>query len=188
MAGSVDDLLKQYAELSRLPPAKDTIAPLNKVKELLGEAGARAKLAETYGPGRIRYVDVPIRGTKGPPVLDILYELDSGELILVESKYGESLLGRTRDRRVYRVGVSQGQVVKTPLPLKRQVEQLDANWVKDRIAEIEKKDPELAGRLREAVKKDQLKILEVRTEVDETGARLTSDITEHTERVREQMR
>jgi hypothetical protein len=183
---TVDDLLKEYATLSRLPADKVDIGRLNKVKELLGEAGAEAEVARKYGPGKIRHVSVPRRGTSGAQILDILYELENGELVLVESKYGESLLGRTLDRHVYVVGVSEGKAVRTQLPLKRQVKQLDHLWIKDRIAEIERQDPALAKRLQNAVDKEQLKVLEVRTEVDQSGSRLTSEITDHSERIREQ--
>jgi hypothetical protein len=184
---ALDDLLKEYLALNSLPENKVDIARFNKVKELLGEAGAQLEVANKYGPGRLKHVSVPRRGTKGAQILDILYELDDGRLVLVESKYGGSLLGRTTDRHVYLVSP---RGVKTPLSLKRQVEQLDAAWIKDRIAEIETKDPALAQRLREAVEKEQLGVLEVRTavDVDQAGARLRSDITDHTERFGEQAR
>lgn len=183
----LDDLLKEYLALSSLPNDKVDVARFNKVKELLGEAGAELEVAKKYGPGKLKNVSVPQRGTKGPQILDILYELDDGRLVLVESKYGGSLLGRTNDRYVYLVS-ERGAM--TPLPLKRQVEQLDALWIKDRIAEIEKKNPTLARRLREAVEKEQLGVLEVRTtvDVDQAGAQLRSDITDHTERFRDQAR
>jgi flagellar biosynthesis GTPase FlhF len=184
---AIDDLLKEYLALSSLPEAKVDVARFNKVKELLGEAGAQLEVAKKYGPGRLKHVSVPRRGTKGAQIFDLLYELDDGRLVMVESKYGGSLLGRTTDRHVYVVS-ERGAM--TPLPLKKQVEQLDALWIKDRIAEIETKDPALAQRLRDAVEKERLGVLEVRTavDVDQAGARLRSDLTDHTERFREQAR
>lgn len=182
----LDDLLKQLAALSRQRPSGTDLGRLNKVKELLGEAGARAEVAKKFGAGRVTHVGAPRRGPKGAPILDLLYELDSGELVLVEAKYGESLLGRTVDRHVYVVGVSEGKAVRTPLPLKRQVTQLDAHWVEDRIAEIERTDPALAERLRNAVKNKQLRVLEVRSKANQSGTGLINEIIDHTDKLRAQ--
>ena len=187
----VEQLVKEYLALSALAPEKVDIARLNKVKELLGEAGAEREVANKYRRKILTQVSVPRRGSAGAQILDILYRLDDGTFVLVEAKGWGSQLGRTNDRHVYRVGVAGGQVERTPLPLKRQIQQLDALWITDRFAEIEKTDPALANRLRDAVRDGQLHVLEVRTTLVVDGAggtRLASEITDHTDRFREQAR
>ena len=176
-----DELVQEYWTLSASTQDKATGARLNKVRELLGEEGARLATINKYGSAaRTPPVVVPRRGAKGAPILDLLFELEDGRFVLVESKYGTAPLGRVQDRHVKLVSVSGGKVTMTPLPLKEQVEQLSPLWVKDRIAEIAKQDAALAKRLKEAVDQGQLLILEIRTTLNADGT-LASDIAERTE-------
>ncbi|MDQ3902798.1 MAG: hypothetical protein M3247_03965 [Thermoproteota archaeon] len=182
---SLDDLIKEYLDLSKLPGQKVDVGRFNKVKELLGEMGADLEVSRRYGQSGFKKLIVPRRGDKGAYIIDILYELEGGQLIWVESKFGSSQLGRTIDRHTFLVG-SGGKL--TPLPLQRQTEQLDAQWIKDRINEIKKKDPALAKRLEDAVNKEQLAVLEVRTTMAENavGGHLESNITDRSEQFRQQ--
>src|SRR5215207_20458 len=91
----LDDLLKELEELSKQPPSKITRGRLQKVKELIGEVGAREEVARIYGSNRLTHVSVPRRGKEGALVLDLLFRLDDGQLVLVEAKYGVSQMGRT---------------------------------------------------------------------------------------------
>lgn len=180
---TLDELLKEYQKWNSLPPSQVDIGEFNKVKELIGEAAARAEVSKKYGASTLKYVSVPRRGTEGAPILDLLFELDTGEEVLVEAKFGTSLLGRTNDRRVFLV---DGDQLKQ-LPLQRQVEQLEVIWTKDRAAEIGKTDPELAKKLIENIKNQKLHILEVRTKVEITKGKppeLSSQINDHTEKFR----
>jgi hypothetical protein len=174
-----DELVKEYWTLSAsADDTPTTVGRFNKVKELLGEEGAKLATVQKYG-GAVRGgpVLVPRRGPKGAPLLDLLFELDDGSFVLVESKYGTSQLGRVHDRHVKMVS-SSGKT--TPLTLKGQVEQLSPLWVKDRIAEIAKQDAALAKRLQEAVKNGELHILEVRTTLKSDGT-LASEVIDRTE-------
>jgi hypothetical protein len=187
---NLKELLTELEHLSKQPPGNVNLGRLTKVKELLGEVGAHREVTRIYGSSRLRHVsDVPRRGEKGAFILDLLFELDDGQLVLVEAKYGGSQMGRTADRRTFLVTTSKDTVEKIPLHLKRQIEQLDALWIKDRIKEIAKTNAPLAQALREAVDGERLKVLEVRSRVDlETGRPpvLASQTTDHTDRLREQ--
>lgn len=183
----VDELLEALDALSKQPQTKATRGRLTKLKEWLGEAGAEREVAGIYGSHRLRSeVSVPRRGKRGTVILDLLYQLDSGQFVLVEAKYGVSQAGRTNDTRTFLVEASKNKVKKVPLPLKRQIEQLDALWIKDRIEEIAKNNKALAKALREAIGGERLIVLEVRSRVDPGTGQLTSQVTDHTERFREQ--
>lgn len=144
---TLDELLKEYQKWNSLPSSQVDIRKFNKIKELIGEAAATAEVSKKYGSSTLKYVSVPER-SEGTPILDLVFELDTGEMVLVEAKFGTSLLGRTNDRRVFLVdpGKLKPENLK-PLPLQRQVEQLEVQWTKDRIAEIKKWEPELATKL-----------------------------------------
>jgi hypothetical protein len=174
---SFNELVKEYWTLSASGHDKTTIAKLKKVKELLGEEGARLAALSKYGSAIRTPIVVPRRGAKGASILDMLFELEDGRFVLVESKYGTAQLGRVQDRHVKMVSPS-GKV--TPLPLTRQVEQLSPLWVKDRIKEIARQDEALALRLELAVEKGELHILEIRTRLEPDGT-LASEITDRTE-------
>ena len=174
---SFEELVKEYWALSASGHDKSTSARLNKVRELLGEEGARLAALAKYGAAVRNPVVVPRRGLKGAPILDLLFELEDGGFVLVESKYGTSQLGRVQDRHVKLVS-SSGQT--TPLRLKNQVEQLSPLWVKDRITEIAKHDAALAERLTAAVEKGELRILEIRTNLQADGT-LASEIADRTD-------
>ena len=179
---ALDELLKEYQKWNSLPSSQVDISKFNKIKELIGEAAARAEVSTKYGASTLKYVSVPERYA-GTPILDLLFELDTGELVLVEAKFGTSLLGRTNDRRVFLV---DGDKLRQ-LPLQRQVEQLEVIWTKDRIAEIGKLDPELAKKLSQAIDSQKLHILELRTRVEIAKGKplqLSSQSNDHTERFR----
>src|SRR5579871_408300 len=109
---ALDELLKEYQKWNSLPSNQVDIRKFNKIKELIGEAAARGEVSTRYGGSTLKYVSVPER-YEGTPILDLLFELDTGELVLVEAKFGTSLLGRTNDRRVFLVEADKLK----PLPL-----------------------------------------------------------------------
>ena len=184
---TLDELLKEYQKWNSLPSSQVDIRKFNKIKELIGEAAATAEVSKKYGSSTLKYVSVPER-SEGTPILDLVFELDTGEMVLVEAKFGTSLLGRTNDRRVFLVdpGKLKPENLK-PLPLQRQVEQLEVQWTKDRIAEIKKTEPELATKLENIKNQNKLHILEVRTKVEIAKGKppeLSSQINDHTEKFR----
>lgn len=178
-----DELVREYWELNARAGDRSIVGRFNKVKELLGEEGARTSAMSAFKVTQSHLVAVPVRNNK-VPILDLLYELDDGSFVLLEAKYDQSQLGRTNDRRTFLVGVEGGQVKQTPLVLKDQVEQLSPQWVKQRIDEIAKHDAALADRLRKAADSDKLHILEVRSRLEADG-RLSSVTTDRTREYRE---
>ena len=118
-----DNLVKEYWELNARAGDRTIVGRFNKVKELLGEAGARSSAMSAFKVTDAHLVNVPVRNNK-VPILDLLYELEDGQFVLLEAKYDMSQLGRTNDKRVFKVGVEGGKVQRTPLVLKEQVEQL----------------------------------------------------------------
>src|SRR4051794_12737979 len=58
----------------------------NKLKESIGEYGARRHVERTFGSQIKTELVVPRRGVQGPPVLDIVYELVDGRIVVIEAK------------------------------------------------------------------------------------------------------
>jgi hypothetical protein len=189
-----EELLRRYLEYdARADPAEQ--AAFNKIKEELGEQLADRAIAEKYGE-RAKARAVPRRGEKGAPMLDRLFELDperavyavEGELVVVESKFAQSELGRTNFTRRFLVEPSGSMV---PVPLKKQVTQLDADWMRARIREIAgheraagvAESESLAGMLDRAAQEGRLRVLEIRSDVVVENGRIvgvTHQTIDHT--------
>jgi hypothetical protein len=187
----LDELLKELVHLSSQPSHKVDSNRLTKVKELIGEVGASEEIARRFGSSQPPRLRVPRRGERGTVILDLLFQLDDGQLVLVEAKFGISTMGRTKDwRGISLVEVSQGKINQTRLPLREQIEQLDAEWIKARIKEIAKHDKGLADALQDALDGDRLKVLEMRSRLDlgsgQPPALSRPQVTDHTELIQEQ--
>jgi hypothetical protein len=181
----LDDLLAEYRRLLSLPASAANPALLNPLRERIGEAAADLAIHERYGSQVKRKLVIPRRGTTGPTILDIAYELQNRELIVVESKFGGSLKGFVADRRVF--AASEAGAAEQ-LILKQQIEQLDPVWVKDRIREIRGKDHRLANQLDSAFERLKLNVVEVRTTphvVDGRLAGVDTEIIDETARINE---
>ncbi|MCO5963689.1 hypothetical protein [Sinorhizobium meliloti] len=184
----LDEFLNELGSLSRQPRATVDRGRLNKVKELIGEVGGHDEIFRKFGADRLRMLSPP-RRAGGVIILDFLFELDDGQFVIVEAKYGESQAGRSKFKRASIVSVSQGKVMQAPLPLKEQLEQLDAMWIRERIDEIEKHDEPLGKALRKAFAEEKVQVFEARTRVELTpGQRraLTTQLTDHTQTIRTQ--
>src|SRR5690348_2918442 len=102
-----DELVREYWELEARAGDKTILGRFNKVKELLGEEGARNAAMSAFKVTEAHLVPVPVRNNK-VPILDLLYQLDDGSFVLLEAKYDRSLLGRSNDKRTFRVDVHGG--------------------------------------------------------------------------------
>jgi hypothetical protein len=117
-----------------------------KLKEHVGEYGARRYVEGKYGPNIKAEIKIPVRGTMGPEILDRGYELKNGRVVVIEAKYDQSTLGRT-GRTVFEASeAGVERVVLKP----NTVKQFSPEWFQDRITEIRKTNPRLANRLKRA--------------------------------------
>jgi hypothetical protein len=133
----------------------------NKIAEQIGELCADQKINELFSSRVKSALAIPRRGEEGVVILDLVYELEGGAIVLVESKFGTSQRGKlvqTMFAADDEVGAAQ------VLKVEDGITQLEGRWIRDRIAEIRKKDYLLADRLDATWKNFNLKVLEVRTE------------------------
>lgn len=193
----MEELLLEYFEFSSRDVAGDGLngAEKNrfkKVKELLGELFADGAMDHKVGSVQ-RARGVFIRGTKGPPIFDRVYDLGDdlsllvGEehVAIVDAKFGHWPRSRTNLNQSYLVTTKGGRVQKIPLPQKKQVRQLEAPWIRDRIKELARAEDKAAGagtasyslsaRLKRAADSGKLQIYEIRTTI-ELGADAVPDI------------
>lgn len=182
MAGkSIEELLGDYVAFgSRNDPSE--IAQFNKVKELLGEAFADIAMDHKFGGQAEAARGVLNRGTKGPPIFDRVYELGDDRFLLtgdeamvvIDAKFGQSPLSYTNLNHSYLVPPKGERI---PLPQKRQVRQLEADWIKDRIKELGRAEEKamkgapvaensLAARLKRAAERGKMQVYEVRTTIE----------------------
>lgn len=186
--GDIKQLLGELETLASLPRDKVDIGRLTKVKELIGEVGGQEGLIRHFGASRLKLLTVPRRGND-VIILDLVFELDDGQFVIVEAKYGVSQAGRSIAKKTSLVSISKGVIQKTPLPLKGQLEQLDAAWIKERIGEIGQHDVDLSKALKKAFDSDRVQILETRTRVDMSHGKapnVQTQLTDHTSAVRKE--
>lgn len=143
----VQKLLKESRKLLSRPHGNLD----NSIKENIGEFGARRYIRQKYGEEILRETRVPRRG-KGAPILDLVYELKSGKIIVIEAKYqktkispetGKALapsvpLGKT-NRVIF--GVSEiGEIA--PISQKNKLKQFSPQWFQNRLDELAKRKGE----------------------------------------------
>ncbi len=152
-------------ELERLL-AEWLASPYDNIKksigEKIGELCADIKVKEMYA-GRIKKVLViPRRGEKGAVILDIAYELDKDEVLLIESKFNTAKKGKVYQNIFEADDVTGTGAVET-IKLEDQVTQLEGPWLQDRITEIRRQDNRLANKLSTAWEKSKLRVHEINT-------------------------
>jgi hypothetical protein len=201
---SFEDLLVEYVGYARRDDPAE-IAGFNKVKEQIGEHLVDLAVQTKYGGGAAIERAVPRRGAKGPPVLDKVYELapgkylgvsEEGYMILAEAKFNTSELGRSNFNRRFLVETERSApsgavgAKMTPAPARKQMEQLDADWVRARIKEIARRESltaaeteSLAELLQTAAREEKLIVLEVRSNILMEAGKLEGvsvEIVDHT--------
>lgn len=183
----LEDLLSEYQRLSLLDETKAIRKELNKIAERIGELNAdlyvNQKAEELFNSKIKERVVIPRRGTRGVSILDLAYELENGDLLIVEAKFNLSLRGKVIEEvfaaedissKITRVEGKQkieGEGV-TKLSLREQVEQLDSPWVQGRIRELREKNFRLANKFNSALFAEKLHILEIRTIPDIVDGKL----------------
>lgn len=76
---------------------KEVQKQLNKVGERIGELNAELYIEKTYNTAIKQKVQIPRRGTEGVVILDLVYELENREIIVIEAKFNLSLRGMSKD-------------------------------------------------------------------------------------------
>lgn len=157
-----DNLIAEYEKLYfAQKKSKTLLTKLNKISENIAEYIADIEVQNKFGALFKREVKVPVRGVKGAPVFDKLYELTNGDFVIIEAKFQYSPRGRVNEQ-VYRASPS-GEVEE--IFLRGETEQLSGKWVSDRITEIHKHNSPLANKLRRAVEQGKLHVIEYRADV-----------------------
>lgn len=142
---NADELDKARGIASYHPDAR-----LRQSTGLVGETAARDWVHRTYG-SRAKPVTVLRRGTRGAPILDLVFEIGKGEYLVIEAKGnlsgepGKVSLGRTR-RRVWRSGPRGMRKTRGP----KDIEQFSPRWFERRLEELRNRSPagrKLANRL-----------------------------------------
>lgn len=133
-----------------------------KIKESIGEFGSRNYVERMYGREIKTEIDIPFRGSKGPQILDQVFELENGKFVVVESKYGSSRLSKT-NQTIFAVDENG---IANPLTKVRSIKQFSPQWFQDRIKEIRKKNHRLANKLDQAWQRGEIDALEVHVDVE----------------------
>ena len=153
-----------------------------KIKESVGEYHARQYLQRVYGEELGQEVSLPKRGSrrgrgaKGPPILDLAFELRDGTPLVIEVKYGQSKLGRTSSERFE--ASETGEITRRVTP--RGTEQFSPDWFRARLNELAAKGGRstiLANRMREHWEQGRIQALVLR--VDQAGNVQAESRTEH---------
>ena len=165
----INNLIKQWLTASNESNTKNILA------EKIGEYYAKIKVNKLY-PQNKGFITIPTRGSKGAPVLDIVYELENGEILIVESKFNTSQLGKV-NREIFAASES-GEIA--PLTLKAAGRQLDEYWLQDRIREIRKTNKRLANKLSRAWTDGKLKVLKLQTILNVESGEFVVKVTDVT--------
>ena len=155
----------------------------NKLGEKIAELCAHAKLEEIYGTKLKAALIIPRRGKEGTIILDIVYEMQDGDIIIAESKFNLSKRGKV-NQVIYGADDEIGAALR--MTVEDAVTQLEGQWVKDRIDEIGKKNSRLAIKMRSAWDNFKLKVVEIRTIPEVNGGKATISeiiVTDETENV-----
>jgi hypothetical protein len=140
--------------IDRYPKSK-----YNKITELAGEQAARDHINRTYRNRILQEIDVPRRGA-GPPILDLLFELDNGEFVVVEAKGATADLGKTMTDVFEATPEGESRFLGRAL----KEEQFSPGWFAKRLKELEKKGRPgklLAARLNQAWRNGKITALQI---------------------------
>lgn len=133
----------------------------NKIKEQIGEFGARKYVERVYGSSIKSEIDIPIRGRRGPSILDITWELKSKKIVVVEAKYDKSTLGRTMQIKFGGDSAGVIQIIKT----QKKTLQFSPEWFQDRITELRRKGHHrVANKLDQAWRNGDIIALKIQTD------------------------
>lgn len=115
------------------------ISRRNLSAEAIGDSAAVRYVRNNFDV--VKEIEVPRRGFHGAPVLDRLFVLGDGSVLIVEAKSPGSQLGRTNDRVfIGSKAGSGGRVASRKQP--KVVEQMSPRWLEQRLAEL--RNPKLA--------------------------------------------
>ncbi len=154
MGDELDKLLAQWMSASNEGNAKNILG------EKIAELCAHDKLEKVYGSRLKSALIIPRRGDEGAVILDIVYELQEGDIIIAESKFNLSKRGKLK-QKIFALDDTVGAA--EVWNLEGGITQLDGRWVMDRIKEIEKQDARLARKIRTALEDFKLQVVEIRT-------------------------
>ena len=119
----VNKLLTEWLTATDVHNAK------NKLGEKIAELCAHAKLEEIYGTKLKAALIIPRRGKEGTIILDIVYEMQDGDIIIAESKFNLSKRGKV-NQVIYGADDEIGAALR--MTVEDAVTQLEGQWVKDR--------------------------------------------------------
>lgn len=150
---TLEELILAYQKLSYLPEI---------AAEAVGVAAAEAAIERKYQGTIVKRLLIPIRGTEGPPIFDLVYEFKNGQVAIVECKFNTSRRGMVNEL-IFGADDISGSGAVEKLVLKGQVKQLDPRWIQQRINEVAEYEITLANKIGTAFQADKLIVLEART-------------------------
>jgi len=144
----------------------------SKLREAAGEYRARKWAINEYVPkrypgiGRVQptEISVPIRGKKGPAILDLVFEVEGDRFFVLEVKFNKSRLAQGRRK------------------------QFSPSWFMDRLDELHRKNPVLAAKLWLAWRDDRIDAAVFVAPEDADTPLRAKDVKSHTSQWRQYMR